>query len=363
MVRVRWTWCGALSLVAACTFETGSSPLQDGGTETQTTGGEAGTETGSAPTEPGSTGTTAGSSSSTPATSEPETSPTTESTTDETAAGTTDGETASEASDETGSAEYGCPDPLPESWVLCEDFEDVGNFADHFADVDGSGLAIGGPGYESPDALEITHFAQQSWVGEVRLRFGQGPAANNVAEPDGQFEEVWVRARFRAEEGWPIRGPGDLLSIDGVQNNSGWGSTFKARISAGQFEPSIRNSAFTCVYPDQIPCTGFNDWNFLSYLNGELGDVSVFDESVVTDWHCAVIHARLNTPGASDGSLDVLVDGQADASISGLDFRGTQSGLGFNALSIPTFMQTPLQNDHRRYIDDVVVSTQALDCE
>lgn len=360
VVWVKWTLCGALCL-GACTFEIESSAQPDGDTDPETSGGEAGTMTGPPPSGSTSSGASGETSPSTTATSDPTTSPTSEDTTDETA--TTAGETGSETSDETGTAEYGCPDPLPESWVLCEDFEDVGNFADHFADVDGSGLTIGGPGYESPDALQITHFAQQSWVGEVLFRFGQGPAANNVASPNARFEELWVRARFRADEGWPVQGPGDLLSLDGVLADGGWGATFKARLSAGQFEPAIRNSAFTCVYGNDIPCDGNNDWDFLSYLGGEPGDVAVFEESVVSDWHCAVIHARLNTPGNANGLLEVSVDGQSDAATGGLDFRGSQSSLAFNVLSIPTFMQTPLQNDHRRYIDDVVVSTQALDCE
>ncbi len=246
--------------------------------------------------------------------------------------------------------------------MLCEDFEGIADLASHFAVVDGGGMAIGGPGYESSDALEITHFAQQNWVGELLIRFGQGPEANNITEPDGHFEEVWVRARFRSDRGWPIRGPGDLLSVDGV-DGPGWASTFKARISAGQSEPAIRNSAFTCVFGDQHLCDGTDDWSSLSYLGGEAGLVSVFDESVVQDWHCAVVHARLNAAGNSDGLLEVLVDGQPDAAVTGLNFRGSQSSLGFNLISLPTYMETALQNDHRRYIDDVVVSTQSLDCE
>lgn len=347
-------WWGVLCL-AACSFETADTAPADSSPAAETSGGEGDTTT--APTgNPMSTGPGGETSSPSTATTGGETSPTVGETTDETT-----GDTTGETGDV--NVEPGCPQPLPDSWVLCEDFEDVGDFSNHFAAVYGSGLAIGGPGYESTEALELTHFAQQSWSGELWIRFGEGPASANTAEPDTQFDEVWTRFRFRADEGWPVQGPGDLLSIDGVAENGGWGATFKARVSAGQAESSIRNGAFTCLFGGSHPCMGANDWDHLSYLGGELGEVPVFAESVAEQWHCAVLHARLNTAGNSNGLLEVAVDGQSDASLPGLDFRGSRSDLGFNMLSIAAFLEAPLQDDHRRYIDDVVVSTEALDCD
>ncbi len=357
LVKRLW-WC-ALCL-AACSFESADTTPQDS-TPAEDTSGDEGGSTAEPPTgNPMSTGTSGETSPPTTATTGGETSPTVGETSNE----TTD-ETTGEATDETGDVEVepGCPQPLPDSWVLCEDFEDVGDLGSHFAAVFGSGLAIGGPGYESAEALELTHFAQQSWSGELWIRFGEGPASANTAEPDTQFDEVWTRFRFRADEGWPVQGPGDLLSIDGVAQNGGWGATFKARVSAGQAESSIRNSAFTCLFGGDHPCMGDNDWDHLDYLGGELGEVSVFGEEVAQQWHCAVVHARLNTAGNSNGLVEVAVDGQPDASLTGVDFRGSRSDLGFNMLSIAAFIQTSLQDNHRRYIDDIVVSTESLDCD
>ncbi len=340
MVSVRWSGLGALCLVA-CSFETADSQANVSPVPEATSGRDTDSTTQDLP----------GSSSEAEQTSEPGSS-------------TSNGETSE--STETGDLEIdpACPQPLPESWVLCEDFEDVTDLNSEFAGVSGSGLSIGGPGYESLSALQITHFAQQQWSGELRIRFGEGPQANNVVEPDQQFDELWVRMRFRASEGWPVGGPGDLLSIDGVDDSPGWAATFKARISADQAESSIRNSAFTCFLGDEHPCVGGSaDWEFLRYLGGQLGAVPVFDASVVEDWHCAVLHARLNTPNNADGLFEVVVDGQPDGSLTNLNFRGWHSDLGFNLISIPTFIEAALQDDHRRYIDDVVISSAALHCE
>lgn len=343
-MSVRWSWVGTLCLVA-CSFDTADPTAATPTPSADTSGGEA-----SSTNEPSSGG--QGSTSASGESSQPSTA-------------TSSDETSDTVGDETGDVEVEsrCPRPLPESWVFCEDFEDVNDLATDFSGISGSGLGVGGPGYQSPEALEITHFAEQDWSGELRIRFGEGPQADNTTEPDRQFDEVWVRMRFRADEGWPVRGPGDLLSIDGVEQNPGWGATFKARISAGQNESSVRNSAFTCVFQGEHACTGTDDWELLDYLGGELGQVPVFDEPLAQQWHCAVVHARLNTGGNSDGLLEVVIDGESDASLTGLDFRGWRSDLGFNLISIPTFMQTPLQDDHRRYIDDVVISTEALGCE
>lgn len=349
-MSVNWSCCGALCLVA-CTFDSAVS-LPEAATAATDTSDEQAGSTGEPPSGEASWTDTSGE------TSPPTT--TTPTTTSITATSITTDDTGDTGDTEVPEA---CPQPLPDGWVLCEDFEDVDGLADHFAAVNGPGIAIGGPGYNSPEALEITHFAQQGWVGQLLIRFGQGPSANNIADPTNRFDEVWVRMRFRAGEGWPGGGPGDLLSVDGVEENPDWAATFKARISSGQSESSLRNSAFTCVFGNQHLCTGTEDWTVLDYLGGELGQVPVFDESVASEWHCAVLHARLNTSNNSDGLIEVEVDGQADASLTGIDFRGARTDLGFNLIDIPTFTQTPMQNDHRRYIDDLVVSTQALDCE
>lgn len=257
--------------------------------------------------------------------------------------------------------DIGCPEQPPEGWVLCEDFEDIDDPAGHFSRWQGDGVALGTPGHESPTAFEVTHFAGERWSGTAELRFGSGPPDNNVAAPDSQFDEIWVRFHTRVDEGWPIAGPGDLVELEGVTN--GGATTFISRVAAPQDEPQLWGGAFSCVDGDHVNCDGVEDWNDLVWLGSQQGQSPVFEEPTAQEWTCVVIHARLNSPGQQDGTMDVLVGGTLDSQVLDLDYRGVRDDLGFNRIGLPSFMEYPLQDTHRRYIDDLVVSTTPLDCD
>lgn len=136
-MSVRWSWLGALCLVA-CSFDTADPTADIPTPSADTSDGEASSTNGPSSGGQGSTSASGESSQPSTATSSDETSTTTDDETDDV---------------ETNA---GCPQPLPASWVLCEDFEEVSDLASEFAGLSGSGLQIGGPGYESRQALELT---------------------------------------------------------------------------------------------------------------------------------------------------------------------------------------------------------------
>ncbi len=257
--------------------------------------------------------------------------------------------------------DIGCPEPLPNGWILCEDFEDIDSPAAHFSFWEGGGIGLGGPGRESATAFEVTHEPGAGWSGVAELRFGAGPPSNNVAQPGTQFDEVWVRFHTRVDDGWPVAGPGDLVELEGV--DSEWATTFMSRVTAAQFEPQLWSAADSCIGYDYIFCDGFEDWFDLQRLDSRRGEVSVFAEPTAQEWTCVVMHARLNTPGQQDGVMEVLVRDTLDSQLLNLDYRGILGEFGFNRLSLPTYMEFPLQATHRRYIDDIVVSSTSLDCD
>lgn len=273
-------------------------------------------------------------------------------------------ETDADPSDDTTGgtdAELGCPDPLPDAWILCEDFEDIDDPSSHFAWWAGAGIALEGPGRESPTAFEVTHFPGESWSGVAEMRFGSGPAANNVAQPDALFDEIWVRFHTRVDDGWPVEGPGDLVELEGIDGAGAM--AFISRASATQDAPQVWSGAYSCVGYDQVYCDGVEDWVDLTWLGGQRGQAAVFAAPTAQEWTCVVMHARLNTPGASDGMMEVRVNGVPDSQVSNLNYRGVLDELGFNRIGLPTFMEVPLQQTHQRFIDDVVVSEERLDCD
>lgn len=342
-------------LVAGCSFESFSA-ADPGGAGDESTGTTDGPDTDTPVGESGSAG-----SSSAASTTNSTTGPTTDSTDpstsgpDETSGGT--------STDPTGGidVDIGCPEPLPSEWILCEDFEDIDNPSAHFSEWEGSGIGLGGPGLDSPTAFEVTHSPGEDWSGVAEVRFGEGPAANNVAQPGSQFDEVWVRFHTRVDEGWPVAGPGDVLEIEGV--DQGGAATFMSRISATQYDPQLWGAAFSCVAYDYVYCDGIQDWLDLDWIGSQQGQSPVFAQPNAQEWTCVVVHARLNTPGAQDGMMEVLVGDTLDSQVFDLNYRGVRGDLGFNRIGMPTFIEQPLQGTHRRYIDDLVVSTASLDCD
>jgi len=206
----------------------------------------------------------------------------------------------------------GCPEPLPEGWILCEDFEDIADPTAHFATWEGAGLGLEGPGRDSPTALQITHQADEHWSGFVQIRFGEGPPATEVAQPNARFEEVWVRFHTRVAAGWPIMGPGDVLSVGGVSKDPAGATTFLARVTANQYSPQLFSSAYSCIFWDQHPCTSDQDWGTFALRGTGVGTEPVFGD-LAESWTCVVLHARVNTPGQSNGVLDVLIEETLDS--------------------------------------------------
>lgn len=346
-------WCSVAALLAACSFETADPVRGDGVPADGSTGNDVGDATG--PSGPG-----------TSTTSSPTPDPgTSEDPSDADPTADPGSTTDAPPDDATGGVDIdiGCPEPLPEGWVLCEDFESIPDPSSHFSEWQGAGVDLEGPGRQSPTALSITHQAGQNWSGVARIRFGEGPDAVNVAAPRGRFDELWVRFHSRVEEAWPTGGPGDILTLDGMSATPAYATAFLARVTADQSEPFMRSSAFTCVFGSDLACTGSNDWDLLSFRGVGIGEAPLFSDQTAGEWSCVVLHARLNTPGQSDGLLEVLVEDTLDSRVDNVDFRSDRGDFRFNQVSLPTFMQTPEGIDMHRYIDDVVVSTASLDCE
>ncbi len=263
----------------------------------------------------------------------------------------------------TGGEPIGCPAPLPVGWILCEDFEQIADPSAHFSRFTGSGVSLGAPGFQSPTALTMTHQPDINWSGSVQIRFGEGPPGAAVVASDQRFDEVWVRLWLRAGEGWPVNGPGDIVSVDGVSTNPAGATTFLARVSADPFETVSFSSALSCVEGDEHVCDGEMDWSDLDPRGFRAGSAELFATDAVEDWHCMVIHARLNDPGASNGVLETVVDGELDTWMTDIDYRGGRSEFAFNRVSLEAYISQPQAQPMRRYIDDVVVATVPIDCD
>ena len=358
MHRSAWLLLG----LCACSFETGNAVAGANNLETE----------GSTSTDPDASESTA-----TPATSAgddnpdaPDPSAPDPSAPDPTGdGGTSAGETNPDDDDSTGDAPNfdpaapGCPDPLPDEWVLCEDFENVDDPQSYFPRLYGNDIDVEGDGYESNTSLRINHEQGSDWDGLVSMRFGRGgPEHPNVARPNATFEEVWVRFMFRTQEDWPVEGVGDFFDLDSRVADPAWGRAFMARVSSPTWATNLHAGVFSCLFPDFFPCDMENEWTYLQPRGSDQGEAEVFEDDNAESWHCMVVHARVNTPGLADGVLETLVDNDQDAGLYNLDYRGGYDEYGFNAITLPTYFDGDTSEARFRYFDDFVVATVPLEC-
>ena len=282
-----------------------------------------------------------------------------------------DGSTGSGGDDGPGpSAEFpDCPDPMPEGWVFCEDFEQVEEPADIFFDYqddDGAFVLDDKMGASGERSMRASYRTGMEAAGWFSVSFGENPVAQGAARPQYDeataFEEVYWRFRIRMQKGWPNAGPHKLTRLTAFADPN-WGEALVAQLSSNGDDVVLAGDASTCVYGNDVPCEGSGDMTGLESLGLLVGDAALFSDGFAGQWHCVEAHVKLNTPGEADGVFEFWVDGNAQNGRDDLDWRGTWTDYGLNLLSIENFWSGGAPEDLNRWIDDVVISTSPIGCE
>ena len=71
---------------------------------------------------------------------------------------------------------------------------------------------------------------------------------------------------------------------------------------------------------------------------------------------------KLNTPGASDGLFTLWINGTAEAQATGLNWRGSYTQYGINAVFLENWINSGPTQNQVRYMDNFVVSTSRIGC-
>ena len=284
---------------------------------------------------------------------------------------TGDTDTAEPATDTTEPVEPGCPDPLPDGWIFCEDFEDIGkeDFNDRFSifasnevgDREETFRIDTIEAFSGEASLTVWHQPGMTWVGEAGFRFGAGPGTALYA-PDENFDEVWVRVQVFLEEGWSMGGHAELLQVNSVE--SGFEHTMSASVDGPIGDDVLRARARTCISSGgEILCSGFMDGATLSdnEIGTAEGSTSFFTPAHAGEWHCIVARVRLGSPGEADGRVRFWLDDGDEADLQDIDFRGQFDGNGLNLIRLNGFWGGATEPVYR-FMDDLVVSRTELAC-
>lgn len=266
-----------------------------------------------------------------------------------------------------GSTAAECATPKA-GWIFCDDFE-TDRMSKYFeADQsNGNFTRTASVGVGSSMGMRA-HFAQGAvGAGSLHLAFGRTPSSymRPVDAGTANYREIYWRVYVRNQAGWQ-GGGGDKLSRAQSMGNANWGQAMVAHVWSGGSSPSwnylVIDPASGTDSSGTLKTTTYNDWNNFRWLGGAYGTTPLFDSAHTGQWHCVEAHVRLNDAGQSNGTFDLWVDGNADASRSGLNWVGSFSDYGINTVFLENYWNagSPVAQD--RFLDKFVVSTTRIGC-
>ena len=109
------------------------------------------------------------------------------------------------------------------------------------------------------------------------------------------------------------------------------------------------------------PSTIWYDFRNLKWLgNKPVSRFKLHSREESGRWVCVESRARLNTPGRKDGLNQLWIDGRLEAERRDLDWRGTYTGHGINAVFLEAYWNKGSPVDQSRWIDNFVISTKPI---
>jgi hypothetical protein len=264
----------------------------------------------------------------------------------------------------TSAQQLGCASP-PAAWIWCDDFEQ--DRTSRYFEYDTTSFArAAGVGRNGSAGMRVQFAAGQVSAGGLRLAFGKTPGAYFRAVDAGtaNYRELYYRVYFKNQSGW-IGGGGDKMMRAIVFSASDWSEAAIGHVWSGS--SPIQN--YLVVDPASgtdaagtVQTVGYNDFAHLRWLGPVQSQTPVFDAAHVGQWYCVEAHMKLNTPGQSDGVLEVRINGNLEAQHTGLNFLGSYQTYGINAVFLENYWNAGSPQAQERYFDDFVVSTQPIGC-
>jgi len=251
--------------------------------------------------------------------------------------------------------------------IFCDDFEDStalvrpGRYFEYnsnggdFVPMDGVGLN---------NSRGMRGLWQQGEVdgGNIKLAFGRNPGSgmNKGIRTTEDFREIYYRMYLKMQPGW-VGDPGKLSRATSIVA-SDWSQAMIAHLW-GDGSNHLLIDPVSCIGTDNLPkCVGYNDFVNITWLGNQSGGTPIFNTSNSSRWFCIEHHVKLNDPGQSNGIQEFWIDGQLEARRASLNFVGSYTAYGINAVFLENWWNAGSVQQQERYFDNFVVSTQRTGC-
>jgi hypothetical protein len=248
-------------------------------------------------------------------------------------------------------------------WIWCDDFESDSALETSYFQVDradgrfgvSNDFAFGGS-----RSIKATYIQGDENAGGVKLSFGRTTVSPQLL-PTQDFTDIYWRQYMMVPTGWV--GQPMKLSRAHVFASSGW-----TQAAIGMVWDDSATGLGLALEPTSgvegstVITTRYNDQAVLKWLGHRNAITQVYAPANNNRWFCIEARMRLNTPGQSDGTFTMWINGTQEAHGTGLNWRGSYTAYGINAIFLENWMNYGPSRTQSRYTDNFVVSRQRIGC-
>lgn len=205
-------------------------------------------------------------------------------------------------------------------------------------------------------AMLCLYEAGKQGTGNRKVFFGDSPAYRPVRAGDS-FDTVYWRIYVKHQPGWT--GAPDKMSRATCLAGPKWNQAIIAHVwSSGE---SLTLDPASGVRDGDVVTTRYNDFDRLHWLgNMPASDFRIHAADEAGWWVCVEAMARLNNPGKRDGEQRLWIDGRPACARTNLDWRGTWTGRGINAVFLEAYWNKGSPVTQRRWYDHFVIATKPI---
>lgn len=249
-------------------------------------------------------------------------------------------------------------------WIWCDDFETDSALEQNYFEVDRQGGRFGvvnSTAFGGTSSLRGSYQTGVQDAGNIKLSFGKTPVAPTRFTSEN-FNDVYWRVYMKTSSNWvgnPIK-----LSRATIFVASNWSQAAIGHVwEDSENGVSLGLDPASGVSGSTVVTTKYNDFDHLTWLGKRNATVPVFGPTYRDKWVCIEARMKLNTPGSSDGEMSLWIDEKLDAQSSNLNFRGSYTTYGINALMLENYVNAGAPQNQQRYFDNFVVSRSRIGCQ
>lgn len=255
---------------------------------------------------------------------------------------------------------------LHPAWIWCDDFE-MDKTTSYFEKT-GPFNRTAGIGLNNSYGMKATWTSGISDAGSLKLAFGLTPPSSGITPPAGvdtttKFRDVYYRVYLKSQTGWNSSNQSKFTRATSFVA-ADWSQSMIAHLWSNDTGNNnyLRSDPASCVSGSTVQCSGYNDFAHINWLGGVNGTTAVFTSPNAGSWNCIEAHVKLNDSGSSNGIEEFWIDGHLEASSNNLNFVSSYSGFGINAILLENYINNGAPQAQSRYWDNLVVSTQRIEC-